>query len=79
VSALNGAPQGSAGAVAGATTNIAFSMTHFEDYELAQATHAELVKLRSRPMMPTIDEIMTITDKAGISSTLPRFEPEGRR
>jgi hypothetical protein len=47
-------------------------MAHFEDYELARAVHADLMKLRSRPTTPTVDEIRTIASKAGITSTAPR-------
>jgi hypothetical protein len=47
-------------------------MAHFEDYELAQAVHAELMKLRSRPTTPTDEEIMIIARKAGITSASPR-------
>jgi hypothetical protein len=45
---------------------------HYEDFELAQSVKRELMQLRSRPTMPTSEDIMLVGRKAALTGSSPR-------
>ena len=47
-------------------------LVHYEDFELAQSVKRELMQLRSRPTMPTSEDIMLVGRKAALTGSSPR-------
>ena len=47
-------------------------LVHYEDFELAQSVKRELMQLRSRPTMPTSEDIMLAARKAALTGSSPR-------
>jgi hypothetical protein len=47
-------------------------LVHYEDFELAQSVKRELMQLRSRPTMPTSEDIMLVARKAALTGSPPR-------
>jgi hypothetical protein len=47
-------------------------LVHYEDFELAQSVKRELMRLRSRPTMPTSEDITLVARKAALTGFPPR-------
>jgi hypothetical protein len=47
-------------------------LVHYEDFELAQSVKRELMQLRSRPTMPTSEDIMLVARQAALTGPSPR-------
>jgi hypothetical protein len=47
-------------------------LVHYEDFELAQSVKRELMQLRSRPTMPTSEDIMLVGRKAALTGSSSR-------
>ena len=47
-------------------------LVHYEDFELAQSVKRELMQLRSRPTMPTSEDIMLVARKAALTGSSHR-------
>jgi hypothetical protein len=53
-------------------TSRANLLVHCADFELAQSVKRELMQLRSRPTVPTSEDIMLVAHKAALDGSTPR-------
>ena len=47
-------------------------LVHYEDFNLARSVKRELMQLRSRPTMPTNEDMLSLARKAALADLLPR-------
>jgi hypothetical protein len=47
-------------------------LVHYEDFELAQSVKRELMELRSRPTMPTSEDVMLVARRAALTGSSHR-------
>jgi hypothetical protein len=52
-------------------------LIHYKDFELAQSVKRELMQLRSRPTMPTREDIMLVARKAALTGSSHRADRAG--